>query len=172
MARIWIGPGNSSRKRSSWNLKTPPTLTAWAGCFSGSTSRPRRWSMSSRRWNSRRNRMRPSRITWATSTLRLTKWTKHAKPGVNRSPWRITRKFERSLSRRQRNELEPHLNTVSHRFNKHYTPAEARALLPEVRQWLKQLLKIRETLERSDERLSSLMAPGCDLGGRLVNDWV
>jgi hypothetical protein len=61
---------------------------------------------------------------------------------------------------------------VAHRFHKHYTPAEARALLPEVRQWLKQLLHLRETLEKSDERLTNLMAPGCDLGGRLVNDWV
>jgi hypothetical protein len=63
-------------------------------------------------------------------------------------------------------------NDVTKRFNKHYTPAEARALLPEVRRWLQQLLHLRKTLEKSDERLSNLMAPGCDLGGRLVNDWV
>jgi hypothetical protein len=61
---------------------------------------------------------------------------------------------------------------VEHRYHKHYTPAEARALLPEVRRWLKQLVQLRETLEKSDERLNALMAPGRDLGGRLVNDWV
>jgi hypothetical protein len=64
------------------------------------------------------------------------------------------------------------VEAVEHRYHKHYTPAEARALLPEVRRWLKQLVELRETLEKSDERLNALMAPGCDLGGRLVNDWV
>lgn len=58
------------------------------------------------------------------------------------------------------------------RFNKHYTRSEARALLPQVRRWLKRLLQCRNELEREEKRLSALQAPGKDLGGDLVNRWV
>ena len=58
------------------------------------------------------------------------------------------------------------------RFRKHYTRAQARALLPQVRQWLKQLTELQSTLEQCDQHLVALMGPGCDLGGPKVNQWV
>jgi hypothetical protein len=56
-------------------------------------------------------------------------------------------------------------------FQKHYTREEARALLPQVRLWLKRLSELYAELERFEERLNGLKAPGCDLGGDLVNQW-
>ena len=58
------------------------------------------------------------------------------------------------------------------RFEKHYTRDEARALLPNIRDWLKRLVALRGELEKQEKRLASLMAPGCDVGGPLVNKWV
>jgi hypothetical protein len=57
-------------------------------------------------------------------------------------------------------------------FKKHYTRDEARALLPQVRQWLKRIAALRADLEKFEGRINGLMAPGCDLGGELVNNWV
>ena len=61
---------------------------------------------------------------------------------------------------------------MKHRFSKHYTREEATRLLPQLREWLAQLRDICRELERNDKRLSSLMSPGNDLGGDLVNRWV
>jgi len=61
---------------------------------------------------------------------------------------------------------------MKHRFEKHYTREEAQALLPQLRQWLKRLNELRHDLDRSDKRLASLMHPGNDLGGDLVNKWI
>jgi hypothetical protein len=61
---------------------------------------------------------------------------------------------------------------MPHRFQKHYTREEARALLAQVREWLKQLLCLRGDLERLDKRLGGLLASGCDVGGESVNTWV
>jgi len=61
---------------------------------------------------------------------------------------------------------------MPHRFQKHYTREEARALLAQVREWLKQLLRLRGDLERLDKRLGGLLASGCDVGGESVNTWV
>jgi hypothetical protein len=58
------------------------------------------------------------------------------------------------------------------RFQKHYTRDEARGLLPSIREWLRRLVDLRGDLEKQEKRLASLMAPGCDLGGTLVNKWV
>jgi hypothetical protein len=44
--------------------------------------------------------------------------------------------------------------------------------LPQVREWLKRLVQLRSELEKLEERLSALAAPGRDLGGELVNQWV
>jgi hypothetical protein len=60
---------------------------------------------------------------------------------------------------------------VEYRFDKHYSLDEARALLPEIRKWLEQASRLRRDLEKLDERLSSLMGVGADLGGKMVNDW-
>ena len=58
------------------------------------------------------------------------------------------------------------------RFQKHYTRSEARALLPEIRQWLERLNQLRSLLEEYDQHLAALMTHGCDVGGPLVNKWV
>jgi hypothetical protein len=58
---------------------------------------------------------------------------------------------------------------MSHRFTKHYTRDEAQDLLPQVRAWLKQLAHLHAELVKVEGRLGGLMAPGCDLGGGLVN---
>jgi hypothetical protein len=61
---------------------------------------------------------------------------------------------------------------MKHRFEKHYTREEAQALLPQLRKWLKRLNELRAEMERHDKRLASLMHPGNDLGGDLVNKWI
>lgn len=61
---------------------------------------------------------------------------------------------------------------MPYRFDKHYTRDEARALLPQIRAWLKRLTELRAELDKFDKRLSSLMAPGDDVGGDLVNRWI
>jgi len=61
---------------------------------------------------------------------------------------------------------------MSYQFKKHYTLESARSLLPQIRQWLERLVALRGELEKQDERLAGLLAPGRDLGGDLVNAWV
>jgi len=60
---------------------------------------------------------------------------------------------------------------MAHQFSKHYTRDEAKALLPQLRKWLDQLEQARDHLLKYDKRLSSLMEPGRDAGGDLVNSW-
>src|SRR5262245_44689047 len=57
-------------------------------------------------------------------------------------------------------------------FKRHYTLEQARALLPQVREWLQELSRLRRLLARVDERISGRLAQGEDLGGATVNDWV
>ena len=61
---------------------------------------------------------------------------------------------------------------MEHRFDKHYTREEARALLPPIRQWLARLERLRPELERFDQRLSGLVEQGSDSGGETVNNWI
>lgn len=61
---------------------------------------------------------------------------------------------------------------MNHRFRKHYRREEAEALLPQIRQWLKRLNELHREVERSEKRLTSLMHPGHDVGGDLVNRWI
>ena len=61
---------------------------------------------------------------------------------------------------------------MKHRFAKHYTRDEVRALLPQIRQWLERLTQLRQLLERHEKRLSTLMKQGHDTGGQTVNDQV
>jgi hypothetical protein len=61
---------------------------------------------------------------------------------------------------------------MKHRFDKHYTREEARALLPQIRQWLERLNGLRRELERFDKRLSGLAEQGSDFGGETVNNWI
>ena len=61
---------------------------------------------------------------------------------------------------------------MAYRFQKHYTRAEAGALLPQIRLWLKRMVQLRADVEKFEVRLGGLMAPGCDVGGQSVNTWV
>src|SRR5882672_4474841 len=61
---------------------------------------------------------------------------------------------------------------MPHRYSKHYTREEARALLPQVRLWLKRISHLRAELAKQEERLNAMMEPGRDLGGETVNGWV
>lgn len=57
-------------------------------------------------------------------------------------------------------------------FEKHYTREEANALLPQIRQWLERLNRLREELQRFEKRLSGLTEQGHDIGGETVNNWI
>ena len=61
---------------------------------------------------------------------------------------------------------------MAYQFDKHYTREEARDLLPQVRQWLEQLLRCRDELQKSGQVVDSLRQPGADIGGKVVNGWV
>src|SRR6185312_6782065 len=61
---------------------------------------------------------------------------------------------------------------MKHQFEKHYTREEARALLPQSRQWLTKLNQLRKDLERFDKRLSGMTEQGHDIGGDTVNQWI
>jgi hypothetical protein len=61
---------------------------------------------------------------------------------------------------------------MPHRFSKHYTRDEARALLPQIREWLATLNRLRADVERYDKRMSGLNAEGQDTGGETVNNWI
>jgi hypothetical protein len=61
---------------------------------------------------------------------------------------------------------------MPNQFTRHYTRDEARALLPEIREWLRQLQVLRASLKKHDKRVESLLDNGADRGGQTVNDWV
>jgi hypothetical protein len=58
------------------------------------------------------------------------------------------------------------------RFAKHYTQAEANALLPQIRRWLGKLDRLRNELQAAEKRLQEHASAGSDLGGPSVNAWV
>lgn len=61
---------------------------------------------------------------------------------------------------------------MTHRFHKHYTRDEARALLPKIREWLAHLQQLREKLSQQDNRIGQLLKAGDELGGELINNWI
>jgi len=61
---------------------------------------------------------------------------------------------------------------MANQFKQHYTRDQARALLPQIRQWLEQLCALRQKLSDCDQRVSRLIAGGNDVGGETVNRWV
>jgi hypothetical protein len=61
---------------------------------------------------------------------------------------------------------------VKHTYTKHYTRDEARALLPQIRDWLAKLNRFRADVERYDQRLSGMNTEGQDTGGETVNNWI
>ena len=61
---------------------------------------------------------------------------------------------------------------MQHKYHKHYTRAEANALLPHLRLWLKRIVQLRDELAKCEEHLNGMTAPGRDLGGPTVNSMV
>lgn len=61
---------------------------------------------------------------------------------------------------------------MKYQFQKHYTRDEARALLPQVRQWLARLAEVRDKFGKCETRVASLLATGHDIGGETPNTWV
>jgi hypothetical protein len=57
-------------------------------------------------------------------------------------------------------------------FRHHYSLEEARALLPKIRVWLKQLAALREEHELAMQRLKPLLDDGFDVGGEDANRWL
>jgi hypothetical protein len=61
---------------------------------------------------------------------------------------------------------------MPHRFTKHYTRDEVRALLPQIREQLAKLNQLRADVDRYDKRLSGMNTEGQDTGGETVNNWI
>ena len=61
---------------------------------------------------------------------------------------------------------------MPHRFTKHYTRDQVRALLPQIREQLAKLNQLRADVDRYDKRLSGMNAEGQDTGGETVNNWI
>jgi hypothetical protein len=61
---------------------------------------------------------------------------------------------------------------MAHQFRSHYTREEARALLPQMRDWLKQWNEQRVVVEKLDQRLGQLVHAGHDAGGDTVNQLI
>ncbi|HEU6449136.1 MAG TPA: DUF2203 domain-containing protein [Verrucomicrobiae bacterium] len=61
---------------------------------------------------------------------------------------------------------------MKYQFEKHYTRDEARALLPQIREWLERLNQLRKETERFEKRLSGMTEQGNDIGGETVNQWI
>jgi hypothetical protein len=54
-------------------------------------------------------------------------------------------------------------------YAKHYTRDEARALLPQIRLWLAELIDRRDKVAALEQRMAEPLSNGADLGGELVN---
>lgn len=58
---------------------------------------------------------------------------------------------------------------MSGRFHIHYTIAEARDLLPQLREWFGKLDHLRQRVEQNDASLAKLLEGGRDVGGDAAN---
>ena len=61
---------------------------------------------------------------------------------------------------------------MERRFSKHYSLAEARALLPQLRIWLQQLQRIRRDLASYEQSTEARLNEGDDFGGGKVHQWI
>ena len=61
---------------------------------------------------------------------------------------------------------------MAYHFKTHYTLAQARGLLPQLRAWLDQLAVSRARLQSQEAEITKMMAPGCDVGGMTVNQFI
>ena len=58
---------------------------------------------------------------------------------------------------------------MAYRFRKHYTLAEARAMMPKIREWLKRMNHLRHEYAEISRRVDSMMTAQSDVGGDSVN---
>src|SRR6185503_14972440 len=61
---------------------------------------------------------------------------------------------------------------MAFQFKQHYTLDQARALLPDLREWLAQLNRVRQRVSRQDRQQSEMLIAGSDLGGDSINAWL
>ena len=61
---------------------------------------------------------------------------------------------------------------MERRFSKHYSVAEARELLPQLRLWLHQLQRLRRDLASYDQSIAPRLSEGDDFGGGKVHQWI
>jgi hypothetical protein len=58
---------------------------------------------------------------------------------------------------------------MPYRFRKHYSIHEARALLPQIREWFSKTQQLRRGLKPLDERIGQMLEGGVDVGGESVH---
>src|SRR5258706_4097406 len=61
---------------------------------------------------------------------------------------------------------------MAFQFKTHYTVDQARALLPQLREWLTELNQLRRRVGQIDKRLGPRLAAHEDLGGEMGNEWI
>jgi hypothetical protein len=61
---------------------------------------------------------------------------------------------------------------MAFQFSKHYTVEQARKLLPQLKNWLNQLVEVRCEIEDFDQQHRSLNEAFFDFGSSMVNRWV
>mgnify|MGYP001166475190 FL=1 len=59
---------------------------------------------------------------------------------------------------------------MAYRFKKHYTLAEARAMLPKITEWLNDLSHLQVEHDKLGKRVSNLISAQSDVGGESVNN--
>ena len=59
---------------------------------------------------------------------------------------------------------------MAYRFKKHYTLAEARAMLPKITEWLNDLSRLQVEHDKLSKRVSNLVSAQSDVGGESVNN--
>jgi hypothetical protein len=57
-------------------------------------------------------------------------------------------------------------------FRKHYTREEARQLLPQIEDWLQELVHLNERLTQAAHRVAQLVSTGHDRGGPTVEEYL
>ena len=61
---------------------------------------------------------------------------------------------------------------MPHRFKKHYTRDEARAILPNLRRWLGDLAASTSIIRETEQQIAAFFAQADAIGGEPVNRWV
>lgn len=61
---------------------------------------------------------------------------------------------------------------MTFQFKRHYTVEEARRLLPQLRQWLSELKRLRTRVAQLENRIEHVLTAGNDAGGESVNELI